>query len=181
MTTDAQWLRELFEYENCAECGQDETGHIVRPDPLGLPHAWCRHYHVQRHADDSNDDIYRTWGIGDAMRYAAAELTRRISQERSMIRAYGAADDFENAYRTWQRSEAWATIANHAKDVHKQYSTECGYRAPLYRNNVAVLHKHAGCIVDMINQKGPNGFYFWACTNAECAPNDPATGESDNR
>jgi len=36
------FLDELFECEYCDECHGDVEDHIESPDPLGLPHAWCR-------------------------------------------------------------------------------------------------------------------------------------------
>jgi hypothetical protein len=36
-----EWLKELFEYAGCDECGLDADAHVVSPDPLGLRHAWC--------------------------------------------------------------------------------------------------------------------------------------------
>ncbi len=30
-----------FEYESCAECGEDLDRHAISPDPLGNAHAWC--------------------------------------------------------------------------------------------------------------------------------------------
>ena len=32
---------EVFAYELCAECGADLDRHIIAPDILGLPHAYC--------------------------------------------------------------------------------------------------------------------------------------------
>jgi hypothetical protein len=39
--TPAEFLAELFEFECCEYCGGDVEDHVVSPDPLGLPHAWC--------------------------------------------------------------------------------------------------------------------------------------------
>lgn len=39
--SDQEFLSTLFEFEYCAECGQDSDGHFVSPDPLGNKHAWC--------------------------------------------------------------------------------------------------------------------------------------------
>lgn len=36
------WLKELFEFELCHGCGGDWDAHVCGPDPLGLPHAWCK-------------------------------------------------------------------------------------------------------------------------------------------
>lgn len=63
--TDAQWLTELFEFELCGECGRDADQHIVRPDALGLRHAWC------------TDPIPESW----SELATAAELTRRLSRD----------------------------------------------------------------------------------------------------
>lgn len=30
-----------FEYELCEECLGDLDRHLIGPDPLGNPHAWC--------------------------------------------------------------------------------------------------------------------------------------------
>jgi hypothetical protein len=40
--SDEEWLRELFEFEYCEECGGDAEHHTVSGDPLGHPHAWCK-------------------------------------------------------------------------------------------------------------------------------------------
>jgi hypothetical protein len=37
-----QWLEELFEYENCAECERGEDEHTVCAGPFG-PFARCDH------------------------------------------------------------------------------------------------------------------------------------------
>ncbi|MFE9833974.1 hypothetical protein ACFYP4_02325 [Streptomyces sp. NPDC005551] len=39
--TAEEFLRELFEFELCAECFGDATDHVASPDPLGKWHAWC--------------------------------------------------------------------------------------------------------------------------------------------
>lgn len=172
--TDYQWLRELFEFENCSECGQDETGHIVSPDALGLRHAWCQHYHVQRH--DEYDDIYTTWDLGDAMYYASTELDQLTDSEHSMIGVYGEAGDYEGAYRAWERCEAWSVVALNAHNIYRQYSPNPADRAPLYRaddsNTLALRRVHAEHVMEDINRKGPNGFAMWACTSNECAPSE---------
>ena len=31
----------LFEYEYCCECGRDINEHMIGPDILGNPHAFC--------------------------------------------------------------------------------------------------------------------------------------------
>lgn len=169
-----QWLRELFEFENCAECGQDETGHTVGPDPLGLPHAWCQHYHVRRHGED--DDIYRTWDMGSAMDYAATELDLSADSEHSMIRELGEAEDFEEAYKAWDRSDTWGNLVDNARNIAKQYAADAADRAPLYRDDTpetrAALRSHAEHVMEMINRDGPRGFAMWVCLDPECAPSE---------
>lgn len=32
---------DMFAYELCAECGQGLDQHVIAPDVLGLPHAYC--------------------------------------------------------------------------------------------------------------------------------------------
>jgi hypothetical protein len=39
--TAQEFLEDLFEYEYCAECGDDIEDHIVVLDVLGLFHAHC--------------------------------------------------------------------------------------------------------------------------------------------
>lgn len=39
--TDEKWLRELFEFECCAECGKDADRHTVTLDPFDNRHATC--------------------------------------------------------------------------------------------------------------------------------------------
>ena len=41
ITTDVEWLREMFEYESCVECGQGAEHHVVCYDPLGHRSSWC--------------------------------------------------------------------------------------------------------------------------------------------
>lgn len=36
------WLAELFRFELCEVCMGDEHAHECGPDPLGLPHAYCK-------------------------------------------------------------------------------------------------------------------------------------------
>ncbi len=37
-----KWMRELFEFEYCHECGGDTEDHIPCDGPLGLPFAMCK-------------------------------------------------------------------------------------------------------------------------------------------
>jgi hypothetical protein len=39
--TGAEWMRELFEYENCEECGKDQRNHVAVPF-LGNWFAACK-------------------------------------------------------------------------------------------------------------------------------------------
>jgi len=39
--TDRQWLKDLFEYENCDECHKGAEGHVVVLSPLGNRFARC--------------------------------------------------------------------------------------------------------------------------------------------
>lgn len=40
--TQPKWLRQLFEYEYCSECGGDACDHIPCIGPFGLPFAMCK-------------------------------------------------------------------------------------------------------------------------------------------
>lgn len=37
-----KWLRELFEFEYCHECGGDACDHIPCNGPFGMPFAMCK-------------------------------------------------------------------------------------------------------------------------------------------
>lgn len=55
-----QWLNDLFEYENCHECGQGADFHVITSDPFGHPHATCQpreevHLFIVRVVDDDGD------------------------------------------------------------------------------------------------------------------------------
>ena len=45
------WLRRLFEFEFCAECGGDADDHIVSV-VLGSYFAWCKRSHVDEPPTD---------------------------------------------------------------------------------------------------------------------------------
>lgn len=34
-------LIDVFNYELCDDCGKDIDKHVIGPDALGHPHAWC--------------------------------------------------------------------------------------------------------------------------------------------
>jgi hypothetical protein len=139
-----------------------------------MTNTTTEHIHVQRHSED--DDIFRTFDMGSAMGYAATELDISADHEHDMISVMGEVLEFEEAYRAWERFEAYANLVDNARNIHKQYTTEATERAPLYQSDdpetLAKLRVHADHVIEMINRDGPAGFVMWVCSAAECAPSD---------
>lgn len=129
------------------------------------------HWHVKRH--DGDDDVF-AGDLAGALDYAETEMTRVADHEHEGITACGEAEDFEEAYASFKRSEAYAGLAANLDNIHKQRTLPVEKRAPLYRGDDAEtrakLDASTARVIDTVNAQGPDGFSVYGCAEAECDP-----------
>lgn len=132
------------------------------------------HWHVQRHADD--DEIHSTGGLVEALGYAGTELDRASDYEYESITVHGDSGAYEDAYRSFQKSQTFAALAANAHNIHAQATAPREQRAPLYQVDddqlTELIMKAAMREVREINAQGPAGFGIWQCDAPDCAPSD---------
>lgn len=129
------------------------------------------HWHVRRHGGD--DDIF-AGGLDSALDYAETEMTRAADSEYEGVTACGEAEDFEEAYRCFQRSETYSGLAANLDNIYKQRTLPVEKRAPLYRSGDAetraALDASTEHVIAEVNAQGPDGFAVYGCALEECDP-----------
>lgn len=124
------------------------------------------HWHVSRHASD--DDVYISPDIWDALDYAATTLRERAEFEYEGISASGDAGDYESAYDAFKESNRLDSIYQNAKHIGEQHKlpdvdgddTSAFHapgtvRAPLYRGygGDAKIMERAVRVIQEINSE----------------------------
>jgi hypothetical protein len=92
------------------------------------------HWHVTRHSED--DDPYVTDDLYDAMEYAATELDLIADHEHDMITVSGEAGDFEEAYKSFKKTEILAGLQANATNIYTQSRSVPADRTPLYQEDM---------------------------------------------
>jgi hypothetical protein len=117
--TDTEWLAQLFEFELCAECGQDADAHTVGLDPLGKRHAWCV---------DAGTELH--YGLSDGARAIIASLVAANSHQGENV------DEATDA--------AWSELRKAFPAVHDATSLAAGLIAECESGAVTTALRHAG-------------------------------------
>jgi hypothetical protein len=129
------------------------------------------HWHVTRHSED--DDPYVTDSLYDALDYAAGELDPLAGHEHDMITASGEAGNFEEAYKSFVKTETLAGLQANAANIQTQARSEPADRAPLYSddtpydeesgevNTASRLYGAAQWVAENINEGSP--LFLWQC------------------
>lgn len=89
------------------------------------------HWHIDVATDEDSESAYPS--IYQALDALAWELDNLLDFEIQGITALGDSGDFEEAYRSYQRSEKISNVLDNIRNVVKQHDLPVSDRAPFYQ------------------------------------------------